>query len=262
MKLKFRLPTRMPRHDAETVLDAPISIPLPANAELEPTVRTRNLTFAFGRGETAKQVLIDVDFELQKGELVVLTGPSGSGKTTLLTLVGALRSMQGGELSVLGHSMAGLNERGLVDIRRQIGFIFQMHNLFESVTAVENVMLAMQLHRYPREEVLDRATNALERLGMGGRLHHKSEALSGGQRQRVAIARALVNEPPLILADEPTAALDKQSGRDVVEILRSLADSKTSSIIMVTHDNRILDVADRIVHMVDGRISASGAPLE
>lgn len=260
MKLKFRLPARTPRHDEETVLDAPIQAP--AAGSSHPLVRARNIAFSYGHGETAKQVLADVDFELQKGEIVVLTGPSGSGKTTLLTLIGAIRSMQTGELVVLNRSLCGMDERGLVETRRKIGFIFQMHNLFESVTAVENVLLAMQLHHYPREEVLDRATHALERLGMGGRLHHKSEALSGGQRQRVAIARALVNEPPLVLADEPTAALDKQSGRDVVEILRSLADSKTSSIIMVTHDNRILDVADRIVHMVDGRISAAGAPLD
>jgi putative ABC transport system ATP-binding protein len=164
----------------------------------------------FGEGEARNQVLFDNNITIPEGQLVIITGPSGSGKTTLLTLIGALRSVQSGRIEVLGHDLSGLAGGSLVSKRRNIGFIFQMHNLFDSLSALENVQMAMQLGDWPAEQMRDRGTAILERLGMGHRIDHKPKALSGGQRQRVAVARALVNRPKLILADEPTAALDKE----------------------------------------------------
>jgi putative ABC transport system ATP-binding protein len=220
-----------------------------------PLVWCDQLQHFFGAGENRKQVLYDVRLRIWPGELVIMTGPSGSGKTTLLTLIGGLRSAQEGRLSVLSRQMTGLGRSELVDVRRGIGFIFQAHNLFDSLTALQNVCLPMDLFDIPKQEKVRRATEMLERLGMGPRMHYKPEALSGGQRQRVAIARALVAKPKLILADEPTAALDKDRSRDVVDLLQELAKKDGCSILLVTHDSRILDVASRIVNMVDGRIA-------
>lgn len=219
-----------------------------------PAVRVRELNHVFGKGELRRQVLFSNRLELSPGEIVIMTGPSGSGKTTLLTLIGALRTVQEGSVSVLGRELAGLSRRQLVDVRQNIGFIFQSHNLFQSLTAMQNVRMALELQDYTRAERQSRSQEMLTALGLADRLHYKPGALSGGQKQRVAIARALVNRPSLILADEPTAALDKQSGRDVVELLRKVAKQDGTTIMMVTHDNRILDVADRIVNMVDGRV--------
>lgn len=218
------------------------------------TVRIRRLQHTFDTGESRKPVLEDITLDLLPGEIAVMTGPSGSGKTTLLTLIGALRSVQEGSLQVLGKELRGLRRRELVGMRRSIGFIFQSHNLFESLNAYQNVRMALDLYRYSKSETRERATQVLTLLGLGQRLSYKPNALSGGQRQRVAVARALVNRPKLILADEPTAALDQESSRDVVGLLQELARAEGSTIVLVTHDNRILDVADRIVSLVDGRI--------
>jgi len=220
----------------------------------EPVIRIRQVQHAFGTGEAQKQVLYDVDLEVMPGEIVIMTGPSGSGKTTLLTLVGALRTVQAGSLQVLGHELAGLSHKQLVAIRRNIGFIFQAHNLFDSLTAYQNVKMAMELHDCDAHEARARVTAILTTLGLAHRMHAKPHALSGGQRQRVAVARALVHRPKLVLADEPTAALDKDAGREVVTVLQQLAVEERAAIMLVTHDNRILDIADRIVNMVDGRI--------
>lgn len=220
-----------------------------------PVVWCDQLNHFFGTGENRKQVLYDVRLRVWPGELVIMTGPSGSGKTTLLTLIGGLRSAQDGRLSVLTRQLTGLSRADLVGVRKGIGFIFQAHNLFESLTALQNVCLPLDLLKLPKAEKVRRATEMLDRLGMGHRLHYKPEALSGGQRQRVAIARALVARPKLILADEPTAALDKERSRDVVDLLQELAHKDRCSILLVTHDNRILDVASRIVNMVDGRVA-------
>jgi putative ABC transport system ATP-binding protein len=209
----------------------------------------------FGEGEARKQVLFDLNLKLLPGEIILMSGPSGSGKTTLLTLIGALRSVQQGSIEVLGHELGGLSQQELVEVRRRIGFIFQGHNLFESLTAFQNVQLAANLHTGSRRERRQRITDVLTRLGLGHRLHYKPQSLSGGQRQRVAIARALVNRPKLILADEPTAALDKDSGREVVTLLQQLARDEGCTVLLVTHDNRILDIADRIVNVVDGRLA-------
>ncbi len=231
-----------------------VTSPLP---DRSPAVVVRHLNFYFGEGELRKQALYDINLELYPGEITILTGPSGSGKTTLLTLIGGLRTIHEGSLQVLGQELSGLNQRQLVDVRKRIGFIFQAHNLFSSLTARQNVQMAVELMAgiSPRE-ARDRATAILESVGLGHRLDYKPQALSGGQKQRVAIARALVNRPPLILADEPTAALDKQSGRDVVTLMQRLAQEDNIAILMVTHDNRILDVADRIINLVDGRVES------
>jgi putative ABC transport system ATP-binding protein len=223
-------------------------------AAAQPAVRVEDLNHFFGEGESRNQVLYANGIEIDPGQLVVMTGPSGAGKTTLLTLVGALRSVQEGRIDVLGHDLASLSPRALVAVRRNVGFIFQMHNLFDALSAYENVKMAMQLDGCAPSEMRQRGCALLDRLGLGHRIDHKPRSLSGGQRQRVAIARALVNRPRLVLADEPTAALDRDSARAVVDLLKETTVENASAVVMVTHDHRIIEKADRLVHMVDGRI--------
>jgi putative ABC transport system ATP-binding protein len=226
--------------------------PLAAEA---PAVRAEGVNFSYGEGEARFQVLFDNRIDIAPGQLVVMTGPSGSGKTTLLTLIGGLRSLQEGRIEVLGHDLSGLGPRELVRVRRDIGFIFQLHNLFESLTAYENVKMAVQLAGVgSAAHIRERAVGILERLGLGHRIDHKPHSLSGGQRQRVAIARALANRPKLVLADEPTAALDKDASHTVVQLFKEMTVEHGTAILMVTHDHRIIELADRLVHMVDGRI--------
>jgi putative ABC transport system ATP-binding protein len=216
-----------------------------------PTIQIENLNHSFGEGNLQKPVLIDINLEIYAGEIIILTGPSGSGKTTLLTLIGALRSMQEGSLKILDRELKGASQKELVATRNRIGFIFQAHNLLKSLTAWENVTMPLRLQpRVQNRQQL--AVEILTTLGLGDRTHYYPENLSGGQKQRVAIARALVSKPQLILADEPTAALDSKSGREVVNLMQSLAKEQSCTILMVTHDNRILDVADRIIQMEDG----------
>lgn len=223
-------------------------------SSLAPVVSTENLSHYFGDAASRAQVLFDLSLEIKPGSLVILTGPSGSGKTTLLTLMGGLRSLQEGELRIFGKSLSGLEGAALTEMRRNIGFIFQMHNLFDSLTAMQNLIMATHVGDAPPEQAHKHCLALLERLGLGHRIHHKPSALSGGQRQRVAVARALVNSPRLILADEPTAALDQASGLEVVTMLREFAATEGRAVVMVTHDNRIIGLADRIMSMVDGRI--------
>jgi len=229
----------------------PASFPMSSSA---PLIVARNISHYFGEGEARSQVLFDNSFQINPGQLVIMTGPSGSGKTTLLTLIGALRGVQSGSLQVLGNDLVGLDAVALTEMRRNVGFIFQMHNLFESLSALDNVLMATHLSGMPPDEAKRRGVALLERLGLGHRLGHRPAALSGGQRQRVAVARALVNRPRLILADEPTAALDKASSMEVVSLLHEQAVEEGGGVVMVTHDNRILDQADRLMSMVDGRI--------
>jgi putative ABC transport system ATP-binding protein len=217
-------------------------------------VEVRGVNHYFGEGEARNQVLFDNHLTIRPGEIVIMTGPSGSGKTTLLTLIGGLRTLQEGSIRVYGRELKGLTGPELVAARRDVGFIFQRHNLLEALTAYQNVRLALELHSQGEDR--QRIVAVLERLKLGHRLHYKPAQLSGGQRQRVAVARALVNRPKLILADEPTAALDAETGRDVVNFLKELSAEGCTSLI-VTHDNRILDVATRIVNMVDGRIKSN-----
>jgi putative ABC transport system ATP-binding protein len=222
---------------------------------VEPLVRLRDVAFAYGQGEARKEVLVGTDLDLAAGELVMLSGPSGSGKTTLLSLMGALRTMQQGTIRSLGFELAGLRPAGQLEYRTRVGFIFQHHNLFPALTARQSVRMALDLR--PSLSAADKeiaVRGILTRLGLGERLDYKPERLSGGQRQRVAIARALVHQPRLILADEPTAALDQENGRNVVALLKERAQQDGATVLMVTHDTRLLDAADRIINMMDGRI--------
>ncbi len=220
----------------------------------EPVIVTSDLRHSYGQGELRSQILHGLNFEVQAGEITLLVGPSGSGKSTLLTLVGALRSVEEGSLRVLGQELSGASEEQRMAVRRRIGFIFQSHNLVASLTVLQNVQLLLQLSEANGGQREQRARDLLEAVGLGHRLHHYPDELSGGQRQRVAIARALAPEPDLILADEPTASLDSQSGQDVVELLGSLCRRRQSAVLLVTHDLRLLKDADRIWRIEDGRV--------
>jgi putative ABC transport system ATP-binding protein len=220
----------------------------------ESAILISNLNHYFGNGSLRKQVLFDVNLQIERGEIVILTGPSGSGKTTLLTLMGSLRSAQEGSLKVLGHELLNADKQQMTLLRRHIGYIFQAHNLLGFLSVYQNVEMALEMHDITAESADIRIKHILTSVGLEQHIQYYPSNLSGGQKQRVAIARALVGQPKLILADEPTAALDKQSGRDVVEILQILAKEQGCTILLVTHDNRILDIADRIIYMEDGRL--------
>jgi putative ABC transport system ATP-binding protein len=225
-------------------------------AEPAPIV-IEGLGHSYGKGELRTQILCDIDAEIHAGEIVIMTGPSGSGKSTLLTLVGALRSAQEGSLRVLGQELRGARSRVLESVRRQIGYIFQSHNLIESLTARQNVATALLLRPdLSRRQIREGSVEMLEAVGLGERMDYHPSELSGGQRQRVAIARALAAEPRILLADEPTASLDKNSGRDVVDRMQALAREQKVTVLIVTHDNRILDVADRVIALEDGRLTS------
>ncbi|AKG24262.1 DevA family ABC transporter ATP-binding protein [Calothrix sp. 336/3] len=222
-------------------------------------ISVTNLNHFFGSGQLRKQVLFDINLNIQAGEIIIMTGPSGSGKTTLLTLVGGLRSAQSGSLQILGEELCGASAKQLTAARKSHGYIFQAHNLHGSLTAIQNVRMGLEVHRgIPVKEMMQRSQAMLELVGLGDRANYYPDNLSGGQKQRVAIARALVNQPKIVLADEPTAALDKKSGRDVVELMQKLAKEQGCTILLVTHDNRILDIADRIIYMEDGNLVSDG----
>ena len=219
-------------------------------------IDVQGLCHWYGSGSMRRQVLQGMNLQVAVGEVVLLTGPSGCGKTTLLTLVGALRQVQQGSVRVLGQDLQGAGRRERQQLRRSIGMIFQGHNLLRCLTAEQNVQMGSDLlpglsYRARR----DQAREWLRAVGLGDQLNKLPHDLSGGQKQRVAIARALAARPRLLLADEPTAALDSKTGREVVELLQRLAREQRCAVLMVTHDPRILDIADRLVRMEDGQLS-------
>lgn len=218
-------------------------------------ISVRNLNHWFGRGEAKKQAIFDLSLDIAPGSLTVMVGPSGSGKTTVLTLMGCLRQVEHGSIRLLGQELRSVDEPTLEVLRRQLGFIFQAHNLHESLTARQNVMMGLQVQGGGDEHLRNEAIeHMLDLVGLGHRLDYLPGNLSGGQKQRVAIARALIAGPQIVFADEPTAALDKDSGHQVVTMLKALGRERGTTTVMVTHDSRILDMADRIVTLEDGRL--------
>ena len=218
-------------------------------------IDVEHLNFSFGSGVLTQPVLKDVTISIEKGEIVLITGPSGSGKTTFLTIIGGLRQAFHGSVKVLDQQFINSSEQVKVKTRQQIGYIFQQHNLLKSLTALQNVSMTLEINAALTErQRRERAAEMLIAVGLGDRLDYKPDQLSGGQRQRVSIARALVGQPKIILADEPTASLDKQSGHEAVNLLKQLAKESQTTILLVTHDYRILDIADRVVELEDGVI--------
>ena len=233
---------------------APTSTRNAPNDQKSP-VYIKGLNHWFGSGEARKQALFDIDLTIERGSLVILMGASGSGKTTLLTLAGCLRDVQDGSVRLLGQELNGADEDVLVACRRRLGFIFQAHNLHESLTAMQNVRMGLDVHgARARKDWQTPASHILNLVGLGDRLDYLPGNLSGGQKQRVAVARALVGNPDIVFADEPTAALDKESGHQVVNLLKRLGTERNTTTLMVTHDNKVLEMADRIITMEDGRI--------
>ncbi|BAB76674.1 DevA family ABC transporter ATP-binding protein [Anabaena sp. FACHB-709] len=223
-----------------------------------PAIYISHLNHYYGEGSLKKQILFDINLTIQPGEIVIMTGPSGSGKTTLLTLIGSLRSVQSGSLEILGKELSGATKNEMVEVRRNIGYIFQAHNLLGFLTAQQNVQMPFEMNqKISFSTAATKAAEMLTTVGLEEKLNYYPDDLSGGQKQRVAIARALVHHPKLVLADEPTAALDSKSGRDVVNLMQKLAKEQGCTILLVTHDNRILDIADRIIHMEDGYLRQS-----
>jgi putative ABC transport system ATP-binding protein len=225
-----------------------------SNAQ-NPIVAINRLCHYFGKKSLRKPILLDINLNLKPRETVILTGPSGSGKTTLLTLIGCLRSVQTGSLKFLEKELFGANQNLLVKIRRQIGYIFQGHNLLEFLTVRQNVQMTLELNDRVSDRVAKiKAEEMLDAVKLGGYGDYYPQQLSGGQKQRVAIARAFVGHPKLFLADEPTAALDSQTGKEIILLMRQLALQQGAAILIVTHDNRILNIGDRIIRIEDGRL--------
>jgi putative ABC transport system ATP-binding protein len=241
--------------DAERPCEAALTVAKPA------PIVVAGLNHAFGQGEARKQVLFDIDLTIGAGELVILMGASGSGKTTLLTLIGCLREVEDGSIRLLGSELRGANEELLMQCRRRLGFIFQAHNLHNSLTAMQNVRMGLEVHGPAAMAHWETASaHMLRLLGLGHRLDYLPANLSGGEKQRVAAARALVGNPDVIFADEPTAALDKDTGLQLMRLLRELADARGTTTLMVTHDTRITHLADRILTMEDGRLISDEHP--
>jgi putative ABC transport system ATP-binding protein len=223
-----------------------------------PAIRARGVTKVYGKGAVAYQALRGVDFEAYPGEFLMLQGPSGSGKTTLLSILGCVLTATQGTVQLFDEVVSGKSERVLPGYRlRYIGFVFQGHNLLASLDATENVALPLRMRGWTHREATTEAKRLLVRVGLDDKLDRRPDELSGGQRQRVAIARAVAGSPPIILADEPTGALDAETGQLVTSLLRDLAKERNHTVVVVTHDNRIFHLADRIVEIEDGHIVRS-----
>jgi putative ABC transport system ATP-binding protein len=236
--------------------------PAPATSVAAPVVaRLVGVGKLYGHGETAVAALSDANLDIHAGELTLIEGPSGSGKTTLISILGLLLKPTTGEVWIEDHNVAGLGERALPPLRaRNFGFVFQGFNLFPALTALENVAIAIEMKNRKARDSRPQAQRLLELVGLRDRLHHVPADLSGGQKQRVAIARALGGDPPIIVGDEPTAALDTKTALSIMELLRELATSYSRAVVIVTHDQRLERFADRIVRVEDGYIRSIEAP--
>ncbi len=227
-----------------------------SQTDTEPVLVAQGLTKEFSVGPTVVRAVDNVDLVIRRGEIVLLMGPSGSGKTTLLTLIGGLLRPTSGSVRIGGREITSMNESDLNEVRRHVvGFIFQVFNLLEPLSVIENVVIPLNLAGANGREAMLRASSVLQDVGLGDRLHFKPDSLSGGEKQRVSIARALVHEPELILADEPTANLDSKNGHDVVVLLRDIAKTTGRTVIIVSHDQRIREIADRVLRLEDGKLS-------
>jgi len=221
----------------------------------EPIIKARNLTKSFGSDHTAVIAVNNVTIDIQPGEVVLIMGPSGSGKTTLLSMLGGLLNPSKGTIEIDGTNITTLKESALPEIRAlKLGFIFQAFNLLDALTVEENILFPAQLHPGGINEARGRANKLIDKLGLEKRRHALPQTLSGGEKQRVAIARALINEPKVILADEPTGNLDSQTGQEVMMILHDIAREQGYSVVLVTHDPRVEDIADRILWLEDGKL--------
>lgn len=223
--------------------------------EKNTVISIKDLHHSYKEGDGTKEVLHGINLDIQKGKIVIIMGPSGSGKSTLLKLIGAQLTIQDGAVMVAGENLQGASQAKLRSVRRKIGFIFQSHHLLDSIDVVQNVQLPLAFDKEATgNSSRQQALQALKTVGIESQAFKKPPHLSGGQKQRVAIARALIRNPDIVLADEPTAALDEKNGREVVNLIKKMSKELDVSVVLVTHDDRILDIADRIVHMVDGRI--------
>lgn len=229
---------------------------------MDSVIEIRDVVKHYGSGASEVRALEGVELDVRPGEVLVLMGPSGSGKTTLLSIMGCILRATAGSVKVAGREMVGLPESELPRVRLQhFGFIFQGFNLFPALTARENVEIALDLKRVPRRQARLRAEELLAAVGLREKAERHPADLSGGEKQRVAIARALAGDPPVVLADEPTAALDSASGKTVMTILSSLAHERDRAVVIVTHDPRVLRYAGRVVRMADGRIVTEAEPV-
>jgi putative ABC transport system ATP-binding protein len=227
---------------------------------MQPAIAVRELTKTYAEGSAGTLALRGVDLDVHSGELLMLMGPSGSGKTTLLSIMGCILTASSGSVRVAGREVTKLRQNELPAIRLDhIGFVFQGFNLFPTLTASENVELMLDLKKTPAVKARQRAQELLDQVGLSGKHDSFPADLSGGQKQRVAIARALAGDPGIILADEPTAALDSHTGRSVMEMMSELAHKRGRAVVIVTHDSRVLDFADRIVKIEDGAIVGADA---
>ncbi len=218
-------------------------------------IHAEDLTKVYQMGDNEVRALDGASFTIGKGEMIAIMGPSGSGKSTLMSIIGCLDVPSSGKYSLDGEAVEKLNETKLADVRgRKIGFVFQQFNLLARTSALENVMLPLTYAGYSGKEREDRARKALERVGLGDRTHHAPNELSGGQQQRVAIARAIVNEPNILLADEPTGALDSKTGVEIMDLFQRLHKENGQTVILVTHDSHVARHTDRIIKISDGKI--------
>jgi putative ABC transport system ATP-binding protein len=228
---------------------------------MQPAIEVRQLTKTYAEGNTGTLALRGVDLEVHAGELLMLMGPSGSGKTTLLSIMGCILTASSGSVRIAGREITQLGEKQLPAIRLEhIGFVFQGFNLFPTLTAGENVELMLDLKGVAAKSAKKRAAELLDQVGLGDKYASFPADLSGGQKQRIAIARALAGDPGIVLADEPTAALDSHTGKNVMEMMSELAHQRDRAVVIVTHDSRVLGFADRIVKIEDGAIAGPAAP--